>query len=386
MPLGVGDNWHMSWAADGRLFVALCDGLGFSDNPQAKYNSRLFSVEGGPTDPSFHEVPGYPDLAPPQSANIPRYYGFGTLAIDGSIYQFLSTWNHRIFTAEGQVVPGLRFVGAKLIFSRDNGKTWRNQDGTTPVRWEDWQLRSRQTMVFFEESQETFSMISLLQMGRNYEHNRDGYVYAYSPNGNTDGAMNELAAFRVPKTRILERAAYEYFAGFSAAEPRWSTDIHARVPIHTFPRGWVNQSVHPWAWMPSVVYNAPLGLYMMTSWGSGNAPDGKWFGKPSYLGFWTAVNPWGPWTQVHEELEWMPNRDPKARSFAPQICPKWIAEDGKSFWLVWSDYRGELPAQINVIQRRGIQTLEEARTVQQAYREHKGYYAFNAQRVDLVVA
>jgi hypothetical protein len=36
----------------------------------------------------------------------------------------------------------------------------------------------------------------------------------------------------------------------------------------------------------------------------------------------------------------MPDGDPSARAYAPQISPGWIAPDGKSFWLVWADCAG----------------------------------------------
>ena len=68
---------------------------------------------------------------------------------------------------------------------------------------EPWGDRSRKDMVFFKEPQEVFSLLSILQMGRNYEANEDGYVYVYAPNGNTAGTMNELVMFRVPKLRFL---------------------------------------------------------------------------------------------------------------------------------------------------------------------------------------
>jgi len=59
-----------------------------------------------------------------------------------------------------------------------------------------------------------------------------------------------------------------------------------------------------------------------------------------------APEPWGPWTQIHEELEWTPGGDPAARAYQPQVSPKWIAADGLSFWLVWTDFQvidGERP-------------------------------------------
>ncbi len=62
-----------------------------------------------------------------------------------------------------------------------------------------------------------------------------------------------------------------------------------------------------------------------------------WFKKPSYLGFWTAPQPWGPWKQIYEEKAWIPGGDKGSRAYQPQIAPKWISDDGKTFSLVWTD-------------------------------------------------
>lgn len=389
---GNGDNWHMSWAADDRQYLSQCDGYGWSERPRGMYNSRLLTISGGPREAAFREVSGYPECMPGFDA--PRYYGFGTLALDGNIYQFLSTWNKPIgFPIDfGRLKPReLRFVGAKLIYSPDNGRTWCNQDGSTPVVWEPWDRRSRDSMVFFEEDQEAFSQLSILQMGKNYEQNRDGYVYIYGTNGNTEGTMNQLVMLRVPKGEIRNRGAYEYFAGWHGAEARWTRDILSRSVVHTFPRGWVNTLVHPFAWQPSVVFNAPLGLYLMANWGMATDSIGMWFGKPSYLGFWVAPQPWGPWTQVHENTAWTPNGDARARAFAPQIAPKWIAPDGKSFWLVWSDFQANgqdefdlfFTSELKEKYHRMQMSEEEWRRVAAMMRKNRPFYAFNIQRVDL---
>jgi hypothetical protein len=172
-------------------------------------------------------------------------------------------------------------------------------------------------------------------------------------------------------------------------------DIEARAVVHTFPRGWVNHTnLFPGdlvveSWLPSVVYNEPLGLYLMASAGIGCAPDGTEFGKASYLGFWVSVTPWGPWRQIHEEREWTPDRDPEARAYAPQIVPKWIAPDGKSFWLVWADLKGMLkfskdePLLDAQMSKAG--TPEQKGLVQAEFlRRYMPGYSFNAQRVDLI--
>ncbi|MFH1738040.1 MAG: hypothetical protein ABIH23_03460 [bacterium] len=354
---GDGDNWHMTWANDDRQYVALCDGTGWPEmvgHTGKDYNTRVFVVEGDPPSPRFIHLPGYPDLLiEPNSPRCNRYYGFGIIALDGWIYHFLSTPNHPF--AE----PDPRFVGIKLIYSPDNGRSWKNQNGS-PVRWEEWDERSHDNMLFFNEPGDAFSLLTVLQMGKNYEHNKDGYIYIYTPNGNREGSMNRLVMSRVRKENILSRSAYEFFVSLNQdGTAVWSEDIDKRGVVHTFPSGWVNTKVHPYAWYPSVVYNAPLDVYMMVNWGMGCSADGMWFGKPSYLGFWTAKHPWGPWTQVHEETAWTPMGDLSARAYQPQISPKWIAEDGKSFWPVFTDFQvvdGERP-----------------------------YYCFNYQRVEILM-
>ena len=351
---GHGDNWHMTWAHNDKQYTALCDGKGWEieGNAKQQYNTRVYAINGTPPNHNFEFLPGYPDLfvADPKGPN--RYYGFGILALDGNIYHFLSTPSRRF----GE--PQSRFIGIKLIYSPDDGLTWKNQDGS-PLLWEDWQERSLDNMLFFYEDQDAFSLLTVLQMGKNYEHNTDGYIYIYAPNGNVEGSMNELVMFRVPKNKILDRSAYEYFTARNPdGTATWSANIDDRAVVHTFPSGWVNTKIHPYSWYPSVVYNEPLGVYMMANWGMGCADDGMWFGKPSYLGFWTALHPWGPWTLIHEETAWMPRGNLNDRAYQPQISPKWISRDGKSFWLVFTDF--------------------------QVLNNDMPYYCFNAQKVNIL--
>ncbi len=345
-----GDNWHSTWADDGTVYTSLCDGRGWPgmagwDGPG--YNTRVYTIGGEPPAVRFGRLAGYPDA--PMAMN--RYYGFGILAVGETVYEFLSTPNHRFSE------PGARFAGAKLIHSPDRGATWLNQDGS-PARFEEWEERTRGNMVFFEEPGDCFSLNTILQMGQGYAENRDGYVYVYAPNGSTEGKMNELVMFRAPVNGILDRAGYEFFVGVrDGGSADWSPDIADRGPVHTFPSGWVNTKIHPYAWHPSVVYNAPLDAYMMLNWGMGCDAEGMWFGKPSYLGMWIASTPWGPWTQVYEDARWTPGGDMQARCYQPQIIPNWIAADGLSFWMVWTDFQvidGAMP-----------------------------YYSFNYQKVEL---
>lgn len=92
---------------------------------------------------------------------------------------------------------------------------------------------------------------------------------------------------------------------------------------------------------------------MMANWGVGVDSSGMWFTKPTYLGIWIARTPWGPWKQIHEDLQWFPpGGTPEGQCYQPQIMPGWMSDDGKSFWVAWTQYP-------------------------------KGYY-FQAQRVDII--
>jgi hypothetical protein len=386
---GSGDSWPMSWAADDRQYVSRCDGYGWDKDPKGMFNSRLMAVEGGPREAVFHDVAGYPDLFQTWREDVPVYYSFSTFALDGRIYQFLSTQGQLSPRTDGNAFPSKGWVGVKAIYSPDNGRTWFNQNGSTPVVWEALGSRSRHNMVFFEEDQQAFSQLSVLQMGKNYQFNRDGYVYVYAPNGIIDGRMNELVMFRVPKAQILHRDAYEFFAGLLAnGSARWSEDIASRAVVHRFPHGWVGQGAD--SWLPSVVYYESLGLYMMANcgWDYSSVLDRPT--KASYLGFWVSTHPWGPWTQIHEETTWTPNHDRAARAYGPQIAPKWIASDGKSFWLVWSDYQMTDEATFRRWADGFVQALKRDEAVDWTHaaamtRKHMPYYAFNTQRVDLEV-
>ena len=354
---GTGDNWHTTWANDDKQYVLLADGSGWPEavgNTGKTYNTRVFAINGDPPNHTFEHLPGYPDMDHSKHT----MYGFGILALDGNIYHFLTTADHNPNDDPPLYVS--RFIGAKLVYSPDNGESWKNQDGT-PLRWGTWDERDRDNLVFHYEPGDAFSLLTMLQMGKNYEHNTDGYVYVYSPNGNLEGAMNQLVMFRVRKDRILDRAAYEYFVSRDHdGAASWSSDVHAKGVVHTFPSGWVNRGFHhPYAWHPSVVYNAPLGLYMMVNWGMGCNSEGRWFEKPSYLGFWVAEHPWGPWSQVYEDAAWAPEGGSAARCYQPQIIPKWISKDGKSFWLAFTDYQvvgGKLPYTCFNIQKAEILT------------------------------
>ena len=388
---GIGDGYKMTLAADGRQFVVVNDGPGWARPPTAFDDSALWTITGPPTAPAFRPVPGYPDLDKAHRPDgAPTYHGHGILAVRGRLIQFLATLDR----AEDRP---RHWTGAKLIYSDDGGRHWRNGDGSTPVIWEDWSEQSGDRFAFFGEPDGCFSLLSILQMGADYRANRDGYIYIYGLNGNVDGRMNELVMFRVAIDRVTDRSAYTFFAGQTAdGGARWTPDIAERAVVQRFPAGWVNRTnLFPGdlvveSWLPSVVYNASLDCYIMASAGIGAAPDGTEFGKPSYLGIWIAQAPWGPWRQIHEDSAWTPGGNPAARAYAPQIVPGWIAADGRSFWLSWADLDGiRAFGRDEALMAAAVAkaTTPAARTAVEVdfIRRYMPGFSLNTQRIDLIL-
>lgn len=393
----IGDGYKMTWTADGRQLTVVNDGAGWIDPPDRFFKRSLWSLRGAdPRNIAASLEAHYPNVDQSQEAeDAPHYHGHGLLAVRGRIYQFLSA-------LDSEQDRPRHWKTAKLIYSDDNGRTWRNQNGTSPVQWENWDEQSSESLTFFNEPDGCFSLLSILQMGQDYRANRDGYIYVYGPNGNVDGRMNELMLFRVRIDQILDRKAYAFFAGRRAdGSPRWSGSLNDRRPVHVFPRGWVNyKNLFPGdlvveTWLPSVVFNEALNTNMMVSAGNGCAEDGTEFGKASYLGVWVSETPWGPWRQVHEDKAWITGDDPQSRLYSPQIGPQWIAADGRSFWMVWCDLKGirDMPGEPEQESQDTGERVDAAGTPEQralnankAMQAYMPRYGFNAQLVELDVS
>src|SRR5262249_10838100 len=105
---------------------------------------------------------------------------------------------------------------AQLASSRDHGKTWQ---------WADWKLST------------SFGCPTFLNFGKNYSGARDDFVYVYSHD--TDSAYrpaDRMVLARVPKARILEQGAYEFFQGLdSQNQPLWTNRIDRRGAVFTHP-------------------------------------------------------------------------------------------------------------------------------------------------------
>jgi hypothetical protein len=303
--LGDGDNWPITWADDDNLYTVYCDGKGFGGG-SGQGSMSLARITGAPpyitgeniASPTGHRIGG----------DVKGRKASGLLSVEGVLYMWV-----RNLKTDG--------TGSSLAWSKDHAKTWA---------WADWGFPEVGYPVW-------------MNAGRNYEAPQDGYAYMYSPD--TPSAYktaDSILLARVPKDRMGEKDAYEFFGGpGEAGLARWSSRFEDRKPVFTDPGH---------CYRPEVAYVPGLGRYLLCTATSGSP---QWCGTDEkYLGIFDAPTPWGPWTTVTQVRGW----GSEENRFQPRIPANWIGEDGKSFYLLYSCFpKG--PYRFNV-QRCTVETLE----------------------------
>jgi hypothetical protein len=191
---------------------------------------------------------------------------------------------------------------SQLAWSTDQAKTWT---------WSDWKFTN------------SFGCPTVLNFGSNYADARDRFVYVYSQDHDSAyEAADRMVLARVPKDRIKERAAYEFFVTIDAGgQPTWTKNIAQRGAVFTNPGK---------CYRGGVSYNAGLKRYLWCQiLPQSTDPRGPRF--QGGFGVYDAPEPWGPWTTVFFTEVW--DVGPGETSSFPT---KWISADGKTVYLVFS--------------------------------------------------
>jgi len=345
-----GDNFWTTWGPDGHQYVTQDDGSGWE--PDDRYQNRVWRIRGETDDFSADYLPGYPhfplDLSRKYHGSYHigyGYYAYGIVSVDGVLYVFLSK------------TPTTRwggpFQGCRLIASDDLGESWSNvaPDGT-------WQSPSGETwdaivhperdMFFYRENERfahggwayPFTCNAFAQCGQDYQAAHDEYVYVYSVEGT---ASNELLLARAPRARLGQRATWEFCSGVSSDLPTWSARLADRQPIHRFPDRTGADYFSWYSWLPSVVYNSGLGVFVMATHGTythslraDTYHDARVHTKTGSLMLLWAEHPWGPWKQLYYEPYWIAD-DYRNKTYQTTLSQKWISDDGTRMVLIWSD-------------------------------------------------
>jgi len=351
-----GDNWCITWASDGSQITSMDDGSWLSQNPsrddrswftngEPYYHTHLYRIRGDADNFTRNDIPGYPQFLWEGQG----WFGYGICSVNGIIYSTVSkTPSHEW---DGP------FRGIKLLKATDNGKNWYrvNRYGRERILKPNDEAReevNQEEMFFLEEfgmnkhgkTAYPFSFCSFVQNGQDNSAAQDEYIYIYSPEG---AQTNRLCLARVNSKTIEIRDTWEYFSGWKRNKPIWNKDITKRDAVHIFPeKNKVGEYFGWYSWLPSVVWNPGLKLYIMVNGGtyagyglsdSENDYYDRWMHtKTGSLGFWYSQNPYGPWKQFFYTNFWTAD-DENNLTYQPKLSPKWISEDGKKMILIWSD-------------------------------------------------
>lgn len=285
------DNWAVTWADDGNQYAAWGDGGGFGGtNGDGRVSLGVARVEGDRGDYRGFNVWGGKD-----GESTARFGGksYGILSVAGVLYMWVGPGSNTASYRE-----------ARLHRSSDHGASWSKAD---------WAFTKADRLI----------MPTFCQFGRDYAGARDGYVYAYAIRLQGDPSRldvhkpGQIDLLRVPQEKLMERAAYDFFAGLDAGKrPTWTSDIAARRPVYEDPGGV--------GWCMSVSYNAGLNRYLLCT-EHGASFQGN-------LGIFDAAEPWGPWTTAGYYRNW----GKSGSTFFWNFSNKWLSRDGKRFTLIFT--------------------------------------------------
>jgi hypothetical protein len=277
------DNWPMTWGDDDLLYTAYGDGNGFEPFTTQKLSLGLATVAGTPDDPAGTNLRSATGEAVGDGAKGRK--ASGILMVDGVLY----LWSRNVSNSQ-------------LSWSADHGRTW------TACDWK------------FTES---FGCPTFLNFGRNYAGAHDAFVYLYSLDADSAYTpADQMVLARVPKDKMRERAAYQFFKGLNeSGEPQWTASIAERGPVFRNPQS---------CYRSGITYNAALHRYLWCQiLPASTHPEGPRF--QGGFGIYDAPEPWGPWTTAYFTTAW--DVGPGDTSSFPT---KWMSGDGTTLHLVFS--------------------------------------------------
>jgi len=278
-----GDNWPITWADDDSLYTAYGDGWGFEPKVNKKLSLGFARISGGPQD--FTGVNIRSATGEKFGEGKAGLKASGMLCVDGILYLFVRNAGN-----------------SQIAWSEDHGRTWV---------WCDWKFAM------------SFGAPTFLNFARDYAGARDTYVYIYSHD--SDSAYqpaDRMVMARVPRDRIRDRQAYEFFKDLDVrGEPLWTSDIRDRGAVFVNPGR---------CYRSGVSYNSGLKRYLWCQ----ILPESKDERGPRYqggFGVYEAPEPWGPWRTAFYTEAW--DIGPGETASFPT---KWMSEDGRTCHLVFS--------------------------------------------------
>ena len=266
------DLWPVTWADDGKQYIAWGDGYGFSGSSYVSWG--IATLTGGPV--GYRAADEY--YGPSDNAKI-----VGMICIGGVIY----------------------VIHADKADLTEHFQLYKSTDhfATGP---------SAVSGIIFPKAGTSIYPHSFIQFGQNNRDAVDSYVYAV---GQGEHGTAGTYLFRVPAASIETLASWEVFSG-TPSSPAWSTDFTQAQAILSTGSGFdagnriIYLDLHDGVFI--LIEGSPF-VSMTLSWG---------------------LHPYGPFTPFATFPGGLPSFAGRSPSVSVEFAPKWC--DGGDLWLIFS--------------------------------------------------
>jgi hypothetical protein len=303
------DNFQLTWAPDNHQYGAWGDGKGFSGSRVALGVAR---ISGDGPNWKGQDI-WYGDKDNQKNAAFSGK-SWGMISVDGVLYMW--------FVPDIPLGKKARdhYAYIELLRSQDLGRSWQKAD---------WR--------FLRE--ESLSIPTFLNFGKDNAQARDDYIYSYfiDPLGHTQPSDNlivhrpgKIYLARVRKDKLWSsKKAYQWYTGPAGGSDRatWGT-LAKKQPVFQDPQGV--------GWCMSTTTLRGLKRTLLCTEHTQS--------QSGVMGIFEAPNPWGPWRTVKywspanpfgkgrpgDTLPWAKN------VFFLAFSPKWQSRDGKTFTLTFT--------------------------------------------------
>lgn len=291
------DNFPMTWAADGHQYCMGGDGYGF-ENREPKKSLILSKVIGS------EDGQRYEDLWDGDGKS------YGILALGERIYAWRGPGS------------GIESFAQTWLYAFDfNGRL----------------IEKKQLFDLSDQ----LCMPAFLQLGKNYQYAFDDWVYSYAIEplpvqpfsfkwvwqggwdvlyparaliGSPlwDVSPGNVWLLRAPRDRLMDRRAYQFFAGLADGKPVWTADTgNKQSVVDLSANGLVSCAYVPWS-----------NTYLLAT------EHTESFG--SNLQILQSKHPWGPWRALGKWHAWGESRGVRPTLFYWNFAPKWFDADGRA--------------------------------------------------------
>lgn len=273
------DNFPVTWADDDNQYTTWGDGWGFKPS-------------GSKVGLGISKIIGDKD----------NYYGKDIAYFRGKSYGILATGD----SINVLVSPdyGTAEFGETTLYRTFNyGKSWVKSWGFSKSGW--------------------VITPSILQMGKNYSLNTDGYIYCYFTAYVCDAFKiqkpGKIFMFRLPASKIDDKSTIEYFTGIVNDKPTYSGDAAKKVPVMEDENGVGGDS--------SCSYNAGLKKYFLITEHTESFSG--------HIAIRISDVPYGPWEIIHYENSFGEGYIDQT-AFYWNFSQKWGSDDGTDFMMVFT--------------------------------------------------